>query len=81
MKELQVKVESENENKGIIINNKKTECTIITGSKKCEVRIRDIRITQLQKFNYLVSVITDDAYCDTDQKVLRNSERGFPETK
>lgn len=48
------------ENKGTIINKKKTKCTV-TGKKveKIEVRVGNEVLEQVEKFKYLESIITE----------------------
>ena len=56
--------------KGLTVNCKKTECTVINKKEgsRCDLRIGDAHIKQVQKFNYRGSVITSDGRYDTENK-------------
>lgn len=45
-----------------------------TGVNYCIV---DVKIKQLQKFNYLGYVVTNDRKCDTNSKAPQNTKVGF----
>ena len=66
--ELNTVVES-SRRKGLSINVKKTECMVISKDKtekRCSLKIGDEMIKQVQRFNYLGSMITKDAKCDQE---------------
>jgi hypothetical protein len=55
--------------KSLSINHNKTECTVITEqntTKLCRLSIGDTTIKQVQKFDYLGSIITEDGKFDKD---------------
>ena len=83
LKELLDKVVEESKNKGLSINCKKTECMVVSrkDSLKCELKICDIKIKQVKKFNYLGSMLTEDGKCDTEIQRRIYSERCFPKIK
>ena len=60
----------ENERKGLSLNCKKTECLVIskTESPKCILKVNDQIIKQATSFNYLGSIITEDARCVNEVK-------------
>ena len=97
LQELLDRVVNASQEKGLTINCKKTECMVISKkeSPRCDLRIGDAHIKQVQKFNYLGSVIKSDGRCDTEikkcigmakdtfqklEKVLRNHKSAM-ETK
>ena len=95
LQELLDRVVNASQEKGLTINCKKTESMVISKkeSPRCDLSIGDAYIKQMQKFNYLESVITSDGRCkikkriamanDTFQKlekVLRNHKLAM-ETK
>ena len=64
-------VRRESKRRGLKINVKKTECRVIKKEKEktqCKVKIGDEEIKQVEKFNYLGSLITSDGKCDADIK-------------
>ena len=70
LQELLDRVVNASQEKGLTINCKKTECMVISKkeSPRCDLRIRDAHIKQVQKFNYLGSVVTSDDRCNTEIK-------------
>ena len=71
LQDLLEKVRTESERKGLSINVKKTECMVISKEKvppKCVVKVDEEVIKQVDKFNYLGSMITIDGRCDTEIK-------------
>jgi len=58
-------VVKESERKGLSLNCKKTECLVISKreSPVCTLKVGDQTITQVTSFNYLGSLITEDARC------------------
>ena len=63
------KVVSESESKGLSINCKKTECLVVSKQKTrptCNITINNKKIKQVDKFEYLGSLITSDAKCDQE---------------
>ena len=63
------KVVSESESKGLSINCEKTECLVVSKQKTrptCNVTINNEKIKQVDKFEYLGSLITSDAKCDQE---------------
>jgi len=97
--ELQVlldKVVEESRKMGLSLNCKKTECMVITKKKivpRCEIIVENNLITQVKKFNYLGSVVTEDGRCDTEvrrrigmakdafqkmKSILRNTKINMP---
>ena len=55
---------------GLNINYKKTECLVVAkrGSPKCDLKLGDKDIKQVSSFNYLGSIITEDARCEKEIK-------------
>lgn len=51
------------------------------GGQRCDLHIGDVKIKQVQIFNYLVSVVTDDGKFNRNPKLHRNSKRYLLETK
>jgi len=69
LQEILDKVVEASEKKGLTINCRKTECMVISKqkvAKQCKIRIGDILIKQVQKFNYLGSMITEDGKYDQE---------------
>ncbi|MCH9665805.1 MAG: hypothetical protein K0U41_08180 [Gammaproteobacteria bacterium] len=70
LQDLLDKVVDESKKKGLTINSKKnkTECMVVSKgeSPRCELKIGDITIQKIKKFNYLGSMITEDGRCDTE---------------
>ena len=60
----------ESERKGLSLNCKKTECLVIskTESPRCILKVNDQVIKQTSSFNYLGSIITEDAKCVNEVK-------------
>ena len=60
----------ESERKGLNLNCKKTECLVIskTESSRCILKVNDRVIKQTFSFNYLGSIITEDARCVNEVK-------------
>ena len=60
----------ESEMKGLNLNCKKTECLVIskTESPRCILKVNDQVIKQAFSFNYLGSIITEDARCVNEVK-------------
>lgn len=53
------KIVKESNKKELTINLKKTKCVVsIRNSTKCQLHIRDVKIKQMLKSNYLATVIT-----------------------
>ena len=63
-------VVQESERKGLSLNCKKTECMVVskTESPTCILKVKDQRIKQVSSFNYLGSLITEDARCIKEVK-------------
>ena len=60
---------SESESKGLSISCKKTECVAVSKQKTrptCNVTINNEKFKQVDKFEYLGSLITSDAKCDQE---------------
>ena len=71
LQELLETVKRESKKRGLTINVKKTECMVIKKEKEktqCKVKIGDEEIKQVEKFNYLGSLITSDGKCDSEIK-------------
>ena len=67
LQEILDKVVESSERKGLSINCKKTECiSKQKTAKQCKILIGDIPIKQIQKFNYLGSMLTADGKCDLE---------------
>ena len=51
---------------GLFINCKKTECIVVCKRERprCRLKIGEIEIKQVRKFNYLGRIITEDGKCD-----------------
>ena len=66
LQDLLDKVFEEGKKKGLTINCKKTECMVVSKkeSPACTPKIGDNTIKQLQKFNYLWSLLTENGKCD-----------------
>ena len=64
------KVVEEGNKMGMAINCKKTECLVVSKRKspRCELRIGEVLIKQVDKFSYLGSIITEDGKCDIEIK-------------
>src|SRR5688572_23803242 len=64
------KVAEASKRKGLSINIKKTKCMVISKkiSPKCELNLDGSKIKQVEKFNYLGSLITEDGRCDGEIK-------------
>ena len=63
------KVVEESKKMGLSINIKKTESMVISKSKirqRCNLNVEGNNIKQVEKFNYLGSVITDTSKCDAE---------------
>uniref|UniRef100_A0AAQ6A1U7 ribonuclease H n=1 Tax=Amphiprion ocellaris TaxID=80972 RepID=A0AAQ6A1U7_AMPOC len=63
------KVVEESRKMGLSINIKKTESMVISKSKihpRCNLNVEGNNIKQVEKFNYLGSLITDDGRCDAE---------------
>ena len=63
------KVVSESESKGLTINCKKTKCLVVSKQKtrpNCNITIKNESIEQVDKFEYLGSLIMSDAKCDQE---------------
>ena len=63
------KVAEESEKKGLKINTKKTFCMVITKYKdipKCNLLLNGLKITQINQFKYLGSIITSDGKSEKD---------------
>ena len=60
----------ESKKKCLTINCKKTECMIVSKreSPACTLKIGDDTIKQVQKFNYLGSLLTENGKCDEEIK-------------
>jgi hypothetical protein len=58
-------VVTESERKGLCLNCKKTECLVISKKDRptCTLKVKDQIIKQTSSFNYLGSLITEDARC------------------
>ena len=57
--------------KGLTLNHKKTKCMVISKEqigKVCSINIDNNQIEQVDKFNYLGSILTSDGRCDEDIK-------------
>ena len=54
--------------RGLSINCKKTKCMVVSKRENphCEVKVGDIDIEQVTKFNYLGSFLTEDGKCDME---------------
>lgn len=50
-------------------------------TKDCDLCIGDRKFKQVQKCNYLYSIVTDKRKCNTNLKEYRNNERCFSETE
>ena len=63
-------VVEESKKKGLTINCKKTECMVVSKreSPACALNIGDNTIKQVQKFNYLGSLLTENGKCDEEIK-------------
>ncbi|XP_042883267.1 uncharacterized protein LOC122260182 [Penaeus japonicus] len=71
LQELLDKVIEESKKKGLTINCKKTECMVVskkTVKPQCMLHVGTYKIQQVEKFNYLGSLITDDGKCDREIK-------------
>ena len=55
----------ESERNGMSLNCKKTECLVVSKKEnpRCILKVKDQIIRQVSSFNYLGSLITDDARC------------------
>jgi hypothetical protein len=64
------KVVEEGNKMGMAINCKKTECLVVSKRKspRCELRIGEVIIKQVDKFSYLGSLITEDGEWDVEIK-------------
>ena len=64
------RVVDESRKRGLTINCKKTECLVVSKreSPKCSLKIGDVIIKQVAKFNYLGSTITENGKCDDEIK-------------
>ena len=63
------KVVDKSRKMGLTINCKKTECMVISKQKQhpvCELKVDGRNISQVKRFSYLESVITDDGKCETE---------------
>lgn len=83
LKELQENVVKESEKKRITINCKKTGCMVVSKRENasCNLCIGDGKIDQVQKFNYLENVLTNNGKCDRNPKADIDSERYLRETE
>ena len=64
-------VVTESERKGLSLNCKKTECMVISKRlvcPKCPLLVKNQQIVQVSSFNYLGSIITEDARCTKEIK-------------
>ena len=69
LQEILDKIVEVSANNGLSINCKKTECMVISKektAKKCKISIGDTIIKQVERFNYLGSMITADGKCDLE---------------
>lgn len=64
LQELLEKVIEESEKKGLNIKNKEYTVVSKRNSLTCELQIGNTKIKQVQKFNYLRSVLTEDRKCN-----------------
>ena len=64
------KVVEESKGKVLTINCKKTECMVVSKreSPACALKIGYITIKQVQKFNYLGSLLPESGKCDEESK-------------
>ena len=64
------KVVEESKKKGLTINCKKTECMVMSkrASPSCALKTVGNTIKQVQKFNYLGSLLTENGKCDEKSK-------------
>ena len=55
---------------GLGINYTKTKCLVVSkkSSPKCNLKLKEQTIKQVSSFNYLGSMITEDARCETEIK-------------
>ena len=60
----------ESERMGLEINYTKTKCLVVSkkSSPKCNLKLKEQIIKQVSSFNYLGSMITEDARCETEIK-------------
>ena len=63
-------VVKESERMGLEINYTKTKCLVVSkkSSPKCNLKLKEQIINQVSSFNYLGSMITEDARCETEIK-------------
>ncbi len=68
LQELLDTVAEESRKKGLSINCKKTECMVVSKRRnpRRRLHIGDVEIKQVEKFNYLGSMLTEDGKCDTE---------------
>ena len=61
-------VVKESEGMGLEINYTKTKCLVVSkkSSPKCNLKLKEQIIKQVSSFNYLGSMITEDARCETE---------------
>lgn len=60
---------SASEDQGLSLNIKKTECMVVSKSKEqriCNITLNCQKIKQVQQFNYLGSLITEDGRCEKE---------------
>ena len=64
------KVVEESKKKGLAINCKKMECMVVNKREHpaCALKIGDNTIKQVQKVNYLWSLLTENGKCDEEIK-------------
>ena len=70
----------ESELKGLSINCKKTECMVVSKKKdipRCSLKVKDQIIKQVSAFNYLGSIITEDARCMKEIKGIVLAKSAF----
>ena len=66
LQQLLNEINSNAESKGLSINHKKTKCMVISKSETpptCTLKLGDIKIEQVENFNYLCSVVTSNSRC------------------
>ena len=71
LQDLLHKVVEESKKKGLTINCKKTKGMVVSKgqSPACALKIGDNTIKQVQKFNYLGSLLTENGKCDEEIKM------------
>ena len=68
LKDLLDKVVEESKKKGLTINCNKTECMVVNKRKSSAYALKtvDNTIKQVWRFNYLVSLLTENSKCDEE---------------